>query len=118
MRPRQSGSGDSGGSWRKSFAFFSGAQNTQCPPPGKSAAGALPGARPLGPNNVSFAGPKCRRTPVMSFPILGLILLSISLSAVAQVLIKFGMSSEPVKQALATASPIQAVITVFLSAGV
>jgi drug/metabolite transporter (DMT)-like permease len=54
----------------------------------------------------------------MSLPILGLILLSISLSAIAQVLFKFGMSSAPVKQALTTGSPTQAAIAVFLSAGV
>jgi multidrug transporter EmrE-like cation transporter len=54
----------------------------------------------------------------MSLPILGLILLSISLSAIAQVLFKFGMSSVAVKQALATGSPGQAAIAVFLSAGV
>src|SRR3954452_12768368 len=54
----------------------------------------------------------------MSLPVLGLILLSISLSAIAQVLFKFGMSSEAVKQALATGAPLQAALTVFLSAGV
>jgi multidrug transporter EmrE-like cation transporter len=54
----------------------------------------------------------------MSLPILGLILLSISLSATAQVLFKFGMSSVAVKQALAGGSPMQAAVAVFLSAGV
>jgi drug/metabolite transporter (DMT)-like permease len=54
----------------------------------------------------------------MPLPILGLILLSISLSAIAQVLFKFGMSSAAVKQALAGGSPTQAAIAVFLSAGV
>ena len=51
-------------------------------------------------------------------PIVGLILLSISLSAIAQVLFKFGMSSVAVRQALAVGSPVQAAIAVFLSAGV
>jgi drug/metabolite transporter (DMT)-like permease len=54
----------------------------------------------------------------MPLPILGLILLSISLSAIAQVLFKFGMSSVAVRQALAAGSPMQAAIAVFLSAGV
>jgi multidrug transporter EmrE-like cation transporter len=54
----------------------------------------------------------------MSLPILGLILFSISLSAIAQVLFKFGMSSQAVKQALASGSPVQAALAVFLSAGV
>ncbi len=54
----------------------------------------------------------------MPLPILGLILLSISLSAIAQVLFKFGMSSIAVKQALAGGSPVQAAVAVFLSAGV
>lgn len=54
----------------------------------------------------------------MSLPVLGLILLSITLSAVAQVLFKFGMSSDGVKQALASGSPLQAALAVFLSAGV
>jgi drug/metabolite transporter (DMT)-like permease len=54
----------------------------------------------------------------MSLPILGLILLSISLSAIAQVLFKFGMSSAAVKHALAGGSPVQAALAVFLSAGV
>jgi multidrug transporter EmrE-like cation transporter len=54
----------------------------------------------------------------MPLPILGLILLSISLSAIAQVLFKFGMSSVAVRQALAVGSPMQAAIAVFLSAGV
>jgi drug/metabolite transporter (DMT)-like permease len=54
----------------------------------------------------------------MPLPIVGLILLSISLSAIAQVLFKFGMSSVAVKQALAGGSPMQAAIAVFLSAGV
>jgi drug/metabolite transporter (DMT)-like permease len=54
----------------------------------------------------------------MPLPIVGLILLSISLSAIAQVLFKFGMASVAVKQALAGGSPMQAAIAVFLSAGV
>jgi drug/metabolite transporter (DMT)-like permease len=54
----------------------------------------------------------------MPLPILGLILLSISMSAIAQVLFKFGMSSVAVKQALAGGSPMQAAVAVFLSAGV
>ncbi len=54
----------------------------------------------------------------MSLPILGLILVSISLSATAQVLFKVGMSSAPVKQALATGTPVQAAITIILSVGV
>jgi multidrug transporter EmrE-like cation transporter len=55
---------------------------------------------------------------VMSLSTLGLILLSISLSAIAQVLFKFGMSSHAVKQALVGGSPVTAVLAVFLSAGV
>jgi drug/metabolite transporter (DMT)-like permease len=54
----------------------------------------------------------------MTVPVLGLILLSITLSAVAQVLFKFGMSSAAVKQTLAGGSPVQAAIAVFLSPGV
>jgi drug/metabolite transporter (DMT)-like permease len=54
----------------------------------------------------------------MPLPILGLILLSISMSAIAQVLFKFGMSSVAVKQALAGGSPMQAAVAVFLSVGV
>ena len=54
----------------------------------------------------------------MPLPVLGLILFSISLSAIAQILFKFGMSSAAVKQALASGSPIQAALAVFLSAGV
>jgi drug/metabolite transporter (DMT)-like permease len=40
------------------------------------------------------------------------------MSAIAQVLFKFGMSSVAVKTALAGGSPVQAAVTVFLSAGV
>ncbi len=54
----------------------------------------------------------------MTPPILGLILFSISLSAIAQVLFKFGMSSVSVQQALAGGSPLKAAVAVFLSAGV
>jgi multidrug transporter EmrE-like cation transporter len=54
----------------------------------------------------------------MTLPILGLILLSITLSASAQVLFKFGMSSDAVKQALASGSALQAAFAAFLSAGV
>jgi multidrug transporter EmrE-like cation transporter len=51
-------------------------------------------------------------------PVLGLILLSITLSAIAQVLFKLGMSSAGVKQALEGASPVRAALAVFLSGGV
>jgi drug/metabolite transporter (DMT)-like permease len=44
--------------------------------------------------------------------------LSITLSAIAQVSFKFGMSSEPVKQALADGAPLNAALAVFLNAGV
>jgi multidrug transporter EmrE-like cation transporter len=54
----------------------------------------------------------------MPLSILGLILLSISLSAIAQVLFKLGMTSAAVKQALAAGSPMQAAIAVLLSPGV
>ncbi|MBS0639449.1 MAG: SMR family transporter [Acetobacteraceae bacterium] len=54
----------------------------------------------------------------MTLPVLGLILLSITLSAIAQVLFKVGMSSAGVKQALAGGSPLDAALAVFLSAGV
>ena len=54
----------------------------------------------------------------MSPSTLGLILLSISMSAMAQALFKFGMSSDAVKQALAGGSPVNAALTVFLSGGV
>jgi multidrug transporter EmrE-like cation transporter len=54
----------------------------------------------------------------MSLSTLGLILLSISLSAIAQVLFKFGMSSHAVEQALAGPSLVSAALAVFLSAGV
>jgi multidrug transporter EmrE-like cation transporter len=54
----------------------------------------------------------------MSLPTLGLILLSISLSAIAQGLFKFGMSSDAVKRALAGESPINAALAVLLSTGV
>jgi multidrug transporter EmrE-like cation transporter len=54
----------------------------------------------------------------VSLQILGLILLSITLSAIAQVLFKLGMSSDPVKQALADGSPLNAVLAVFLNTGV
>src|SRR5580704_17665138 len=54
----------------------------------------------------------------MGLPTLGLILLSVSFSAVAQVLFKFGMSSDAVKQALARGSLVNAVLAAFLSTGV
>ncbi|MGO9109310.1 MAG: EamA family transporter [Thermoguttaceae bacterium] len=54
----------------------------------------------------------------MSLPILGLILLSISFSAIAQVLFKWGMSSDAVMRALAGGSPVNVAVAVFLSAGV
>jgi multidrug transporter EmrE-like cation transporter len=54
----------------------------------------------------------------MPLSVLGLILFSISLSAIAQVLFKVGMSSVAVRQALAGGSPVQAALAVFLSAGV
>jgi multidrug transporter EmrE-like cation transporter len=59
-----------------------------------------------------------RLSQTVNLPILGLILLSITLSAIAQVLFKFGMSSEPVKQALADGAPLNAALAVFLNAGV
>jgi multidrug transporter EmrE-like cation transporter len=54
----------------------------------------------------------------MTPPVLALTLLSITLSATAQILFKFGMSSATVKQALAEGSWWEAAFAVFLSAGV
>ncbi|HBK07463.1 MAG TPA: small multi-drug resistant family protein [Acetobacteraceae bacterium] len=54
----------------------------------------------------------------MTLPVLGLVLLSVSLSAVAQVLFKLGMSSEAVRAALAGGSPVRTALAVFLSPGV
>ena len=49
----------------------------------------------------------------MTLPVLGLILLSVSLSAVAQVLFKFGMSSESVRTAMAGGSAMWTGLAVF-----
>lgn len=54
----------------------------------------------------------------MTLPVLGLILLSVSLSAVAQVLFKFGMSSESVRTAMAGGSAVRTALAVFLNPGV
>jgi multidrug transporter EmrE-like cation transporter len=54
----------------------------------------------------------------MTLPVLGLILLSVSLSAAAQVLFKFGMSSESVRTAMAAGSVVRTALAVFLNPGV
>ena len=51
----------------------------------------------------------------MTLPVLGLILLSVSLSAAAQVLFKFGMSSESVRTAMAGGSAMSKGLAVFLN---
>lgn len=54
----------------------------------------------------------------MAVPIFGLILLSVTLSAIAQVLFKFGMSTPAVQRTLADGSALDAMLAVCLSPGV
>jgi multidrug transporter EmrE-like cation transporter len=54
----------------------------------------------------------------MSGTILLLILASVGLGAVAQVLMKLGMTDAPMREALATAAPVQIVVAVLTSPGV
>jgi multidrug transporter EmrE-like cation transporter len=54
----------------------------------------------------------------MATPVLGLILLSVTISAVAQVLFKLGMSSQAVVRALASKSAVDVAVAVGLNPGV
>ena len=54
----------------------------------------------------------------MNGTILLLILASVGLGAVAQVLMKLGMTAAPMREALATAAPVQIVVAVLTSPGV
>ena len=54
----------------------------------------------------------------MALPILGLILLSVSLSALAQTLFKLGMTSRAVTQALANGTATDKLLSVSFSPGV
>ncbi len=54
----------------------------------------------------------------MNGTILLLILASVGLGAVAQVLMKLGMTAEPMREALATGAPVRVVVAVLTSPGV
>ena len=54
----------------------------------------------------------------MALPVLGLILLSVTLSAIAQVLFKLGMSSVVIQRALTGGSTMEAALAVGLNPGV
>jgi drug/metabolite transporter (DMT)-like permease len=54
----------------------------------------------------------------MPIAVLGLILLSVTMSAVAQVLFKTGMSNASVKQAIASGSAVDIALAVGLSPGI
>ena len=54
----------------------------------------------------------------MNGTILLLILASVGLGAVAQVLMKLGMTAEPMREVLATGAPVRVVVAVLTSPGV
>ena len=54
----------------------------------------------------------------MPLTILILILISVTMSAAAQLLFKFGMSSEPMRRAIAGGSPVEIAIAALLNPGV